>query len=305
MAGIGFLALLLLLGILVIGVIYRTEAVQLRVIPAAERHASVNAEIVGIPNPSQNVKISSICQEFIRCVRLELTRATKEPSQGLSRRERLVSLLARFSLVRAFCLEWAILMVNPNLTNNLLNMGFGTSGIGDIELPRTVRASLYSINGNVAVTRLRFSEVKVSNNNSRSLCKDNSVLYCLSLPFQNFQRTDSHGNATNSNQNEVDSWQTCRSKYATEIGVRMGAGPACLVLGLLLIGTAILTADEHRVRGRACGCTGLALLIYSVAVLCLQTYYDCGDYDSDGRPYNRFQHANTVPPHRNPLEPPC
>jgi hypothetical protein len=118
----------------------------------------------------------------------------------------------------------------------------------------------------------------------------------VGLPFENFKRTDSHHNAADANQNQVDSRQICRSKYETEIAIRVGAGPPCLALGLLLIGIAIWTAGDrdHRIREWACGCSGLALLSRGLAALCLPSHYNCDDYDNDNNASYPFPHGNTV-----------
>jgi|SRR5579863_1901832 len=116
------------------------------------------------------------------------------------------------------------------------------------------------------------------------------------LSFQNIESTNSHDDSADANQNKVDIRQICGGKYETEVAIRTGLGPPCLVLRLVLIGVAIWRSHDrnHRVGEWVCGCSSLAVFACSLAALCLPSYYDCDDYDGGSGANNPLCHANTV-----------
>jgi IS1 family transposase len=101
-----------------------------------------------------------------------------------------------------------------------------------------------------------------------------------------------------SDQNKVDRRHVCGDKYLAEVAIRLGAGPFCLIWGIMLIFVAIISAGDsnYRVREWICGLSGLALLACSFAAICLPTYYNCGD-ERESRDANEplLHSSNTVP----------
>lgn len=132
---------ILLVSVLVIGVIYGREALCGRIVLAAEARPSVDAEVVGISDPTEHIEYGRASTDIQPLVHQRLLTA-KGPRHRLSGRKDFIHWSPYLPLIRAFHWQAAIFGVNPNSAIYLANVRVGSAGIGDIKLSQAHRAVL-------------------------------------------------------------------------------------------------------------------------------------------------------------------
>ena len=142
----------------------------------------------------------------------------------------------------------------------------------------------------MTLKRFFFGQIPLGHINPLGLLQCDARLHDFRLLFNSFQRPNANDDAPKTQNDEINSWEVCRSKYAAEVGIRIGAGPILLVWGLLLF---------YIAKGRwrhLCYLGSFAFVCGSLTAICLRTYYDC-DKNGDGGngPHPSSHGSNTVP----------
>ncbi len=109
------------------------------------------------------------------------------------------------------------------------------------------------------------------------------------------KRSYAYNDAAYAEDYQINGGQVCGSQYAAEVGVHIGAGPGCLISGLFLFYGADSVGVSSRYRNICC-LGGCASVCFSLAAICLPTYYNCDENgDANDRPHPSFHGPNTVP----------